>query len=146
MITASDSSGTYCFLIMTVRCLTISGSRSVPSASLAQMALATSCSIDKMKGSIASLGAMSLENRGARLAVKWEMVRRAEDIRMPTESFSAMSGTSGKMTVLQIVQFTGPTELRSTDAPNARLGKGRNTKFLVQDFHIWKLCMKICNL
>ena len=101
MITASDSAGMYCFLMTTVKCLAMSGSRSAPSASRAQMALATSCSIVKMSGSIASLGTTSLENRGPKSAVKWEMVRSAEDTRMPTESFSAMSGASGKTTVLK---------------------------------------------
>jgi len=101
MITASDSAGMYCFLMTTVKCLAISGSRLAPSASRAQMALATSCSIVNMSGSIASLGTTSLENRGPKSAVKWEMVRSAEDTRMPTESFSAMSGASGKMTVLK---------------------------------------------
>ena len=100
MITTSDSAGMYCFLIMTVKCLAISGSRLAPSGSRAQMALATSCSIVKMLGSIASLGTTSLENRGPKSAVKWETVRSAEDTRMPTGSFSAMSEASEKTTVL----------------------------------------------
>ena len=100
MITTSDSTGMYCFLMMTVKCLTISGSRLAPSASRAQMALATSCSIVRISGSIASLGKTSFENRGPKSAVKWETVRSAEDTRMPRGSFSAMSGASEKTTVL----------------------------------------------
>ena len=111
MITASVSSGRYCFLIMAVKCLTISGSRSSPLASLEQMALAISGSMEKMRGSIDSCGTTSLEKRGPKLAVKWEMVRRAEDIRIPTESFSAMPGASGKTTVLKIAQTLNSTEL-----------------------------------
>ena len=79
MITASSSSGGYCFLSKTTKCFATSGSRLAPLASLEQTTLAISCSIVKMRESIASLGKTSLEKRGPKLAVKWEMVRRAED-------------------------------------------------------------------
>jgi hypothetical protein len=107
MITASDSAGRYCFLTTTVKCLAMSESRLTPSVSRVQMTLATSCSMVKMPGSMANLGTTSLEKRGPKSAVKWVMVRSAEDIRMPTESFSAMSGASGKTTVLQTIRVVG---------------------------------------
>ena len=100
MITASSSVGAYCFLITTVKCFATSGSRLAPSASLEQTALAISCSMVKMRESMASFGTTSLEKRGPKLAVKWEIVRRAEDTEMPTESFNAMLGISEKTTVL----------------------------------------------
>ena len=102
MITASSSTGGYSFLIMVVKCFAISGSRLTPLASLEQTALATSCSIVKMRGSMASLGTTSFEKRGPKLAVKLEMVRRAEDTEMPSESFNAMLGISEKTTVLRL--------------------------------------------
>ena len=30
--------------------------------------------------------------------------------------------------------------------PNARLAKGRDTKLLTQDFHVWKFVPEICDL
>ena len=80
----------------------MSGSRLTPSASLKQTTLAISCSIVKMRESMASLGTISLEKRGEKLAVKWEIVRRAEETEMPTESFNAMLGISEKTTVLRL--------------------------------------------
>ena len=55
-----------------------------------------------MRESMASLGTISLEKRGEKLAVKWEIVRRAEETEMPTESFNAMLGISEKTTVLRL--------------------------------------------
>jgi hypothetical protein len=146
MITASSSAGGYCFLIIAVKCFAISGSMPTPSISLEQTALATSCSIIKVRGSMESLGTTSLEKRGPKLAVKWDIVRRAEDTEMPTESFNAMLGISEKTTVLRLWLVANLTKQEFACAPNARLTQSRDAKVIVQNFDVWKLGTKIFDL
>ena len=95
---------------------------------------------------MANSGTMSRPKRGAAYAVKCEMVRRADDIFIPTASFRVSAGAQGSVTVLPWRKCTyGDVDIGVT-APDAGLGGRKHTELCRQDHCIGKKACDVGNL